>query len=255
MRKTLLTLLAAISFAACSDDSVSPRNEDSLFLLDETAVLAFGSMDMADPGSRYIARLHRLPEHLKLSADQQARIKAILEAYESATKADREALAAIHRQAREAHQAGKSSAEVRAILAQGDPIRQRLHAAEQQLHAQIEAVLTAEQKAWLAANGPERCRGFALTDAQKTQITALIAAFQEANAADLATIKKAFEEARAAHQAGASRQQIAAILNRAAAAIERIRVAQIALDAAILALLTPEQRASGCFGPRLVGHR
>ena len=252
MRKTLLALFAAVTFAGCNDDGVGPTDNGSLMLLDDAAVLAFGAADMAHPGSHYIARLHRLPEHLKLTADQQSRIKALLEAFEQATRADREALAAIMRQAREAHQAGKSPAEVRAILAQGDPIRQRLHAAEQTLHSQIEAILTPEQKAWLAANGPERCRALALTEAQRTEITALIAAFNEANRADLQLIKQVFEEARAAHQNGATREQLRAILNKAAPAMERIRVAQQALHVAIFALLTPEQRASGCYGPRIV---
>src|SRR5688572_21807382 len=146
MRKTILTLLALATLAGCNNDSVAPADNDSLMLLDDAAVLAYGATDMAEPGSHYIARLHRLPERLKLTADQQTRIRAALQAFEETTRPDREALAAIIRRAREAHQAGKSPAEVRAILAEGDEIRRRLHAAEQNLHSQIEAILTAEQK-------------------------------------------------------------------------------------------------------------
>jgi Spy/CpxP family protein refolding chaperone len=120
------------------------------------------------------------------------------------------------------------------------------------LHNQIEAVLTAEQKAWLAAHAPVRCREFALTDAQKTEITGLIAAFNEANRADLEAVKAVFEEARAAYQNGASREQIRAILNKAAAAMQRLRTAHEALNASIRAVLTAEQLASGCYGPRIV---
>lgn len=255
MRKLLFTLLAAVTLSACNDDSAAPADDGSLLLLDDAAVLAYGAMDMAHPGSHYIARLHRLPDHLKLTAAQQTQIRTLLQAFAEATKADREALAAIMQRAREAIQAGKTREEVRAILAEGDPIRRRLHEAEQNLHSQIEAVLTAEQKAWLAANGPERCREFALTEAQKTEITALIAAFNQANHADIETVRQAFEAARAAHQNGASREEIRAILQGAAAAMQRLMFAQFELQAGIQAVLTAEQRASGCFGPRMVIHR
>lgn len=255
MRKTILTLLTLAAMAGCNNDSVAPTDNDSMLMLDDAAVLAYGAADMAQPGSHYIARLHRLPDRLKLTADQQARIRAALVAFEDATRADRAALAAIIQQARAAHQAGKSPEEVRAILAQGDEIRRRLHTAEQTLHAQIEAILTAEQKAWLAANGPGRCHEFALTEAQKTEITGLIAAFNEANRADLQTIKTVFQEARAAHENGATRDQIAAILAKAAPAMLRVRAAQVVLEAAIRGVLTPEQRASGCFAPRIMVDR
>jgi Spy/CpxP family protein refolding chaperone len=255
MRKTIFTLLALATLAGCSKDSVAPADSDSM-LLDDAAVLAYGAADMAEPGSHYIARLHRLPDNLKLTADQQARIRSALQAFEEATRSDRAALTTIIQQARAAHQAGKSPEEVRAILAQGDDIRRRLHTAEQNLHAQIEAILTPEQKAWLAANGPGRCREFALTEAQKTQITGLIAAFNEANRADLQTIKTVFQEARAAHENGANRNEIARILSKAAPAMLRVRAAQVELASAIRAVLTPEQRASGCYAPRIVvNHR
>jgi Spy/CpxP family protein refolding chaperone len=252
MRKLLLTLVAAVALAACNDDSVGPADDGSLLLLDDAAVLAFGAMDMAQPGSHYIARLHRLPDHLKLTTAQQSQIRALLQTFAEATTADREALMAIMQRARAAFQAGQSQDEVRAILAEGDAIRRRLHEAEQNLHSQIEAVLTAEQKAWLAANGPERCREFALTETQQTEITALIAAFNVTNQADIATVRQAFEAARAAHQNGASREAILAILQGASGAMQRLMVAQFQLQAAIQAVLTPQQRDSGCYGPRIV---
>jgi Spy/CpxP family protein refolding chaperone len=255
MRKLLLMLLAASSITACSEETVAPTDTESLLLLDDAAVLAYGAMDMAHPGSHFIARLHRLPEHLKLTAEQQTQIRALLQAFAEATKADREALAAIMRRAREAHQAGKSHEEVRAILAEGDPIRRRLHEAEQNLHTQIEALLTPAQKEWLAQTGPNRCQAFALTDAQKTEITALVAAFNQTHAADIATVRQAFEEARAAYQNGASREEIRAILQKAAAAMERLMVAHVQLHTAIQAVLTSEQRQSGCYGPRFIIRR
>jgi Spy/CpxP family protein refolding chaperone len=255
MRKVLFTLLAAVTLTGCNDQSVGPADDGTLLLLDDAAVLAYGAMDMAHPGSHYIARLHRLPDHLKLTAEQQSQIRALLQAFAETTKADREALAAIMQRARAAIHAGRSREEVRAILAEGDPIRRRLHEAEQNLHAQIAAVLTADQKAWLAANGPERCGEFALTEAQKTEITALISAFNQTNQADIETVRQAFEAARAAHQNGASPEAIRAILLAAAPAMQRLILAHAELETAIRAVLTPEQRASGCYRPRVLIRR
>jgi Spy/CpxP family protein refolding chaperone len=243
MRKLLLTLAAAVMLAGCSEEPTAATDET--FLLEDAASLAFGAMDMADPGSRFIARLNSLPDNLKLSAAQQDQIRALMTNYQATVADDLRALAAIHQEARAAHQAGKPAAEIRAILARGDVIRARLHAAEARLHADILAVLTPAQIAWLNSHQPHPCRDARLTEAQKTQITALIAAFQTANEADLDAVKAVFEEARAARQSGATREQIAAILQKARAPMERIRAAQQKLDADIRALLTPEQRA--CF--------
>jgi Spy/CpxP family protein refolding chaperone len=251
MLKRMILLMAAVAITACSKDAAAPATDT--VLLDDAALLAFGAMDMADPGSHFIARLNSLPDSIKLSAAQQAQIRGLVNAFVQSTRADMEALNAIHQEARAAKAAGKSEAEIRAIFARGDAIRARLHDAEARLRAQIEAVLTPAQKAWLANPGPRptnQCRadGIRLTDAQHTQITALIASFETANRADLEAIKAVHEEARAAREAGASRERIAEILKKAEAPMRRIRAAQEALQAAIRAVLTPAQVASGCFG-------
>ena len=242
MRKMLWTLAAAGILAACSEDTTAPA--DQLILLEDAASLAFGSMDMADPGSRFIARLNSLPDSIKLSPTQVDGIRALVNGFKAAIAEDLRALAAIHQEARAAHQAGKSPTEIRAILARGDTIRARLHAAEAKLHADILALLTPAQLAWL--RGQPSCSDVRLTEEQKTRITALIAAFQTAHQADLDAIKAVFEEARAARQAGATHEQISAILQKARAPMERVRAAQHQLDADIRALLTPAQLA--CFG-------
>lgn len=247
MRKTLLMLLAVLALGACSEQTTAPT--DNAFMLVEAADLAYGATDLADPGRHFIGRLRLLPDNLKLSAAQETQIRALIAAFAAATKPDLEALAAIRRQAREAYAAGKSAEEIRAILAGGDAIRARLHEAERKLHADILAVLTPEQKAWLESQRPLPCRDLRLTDAQKTEITSLIAEFQSAHQADLELIKAVFEEARAAYLAGATRQEIAGILAKARPAMERVRLARAELAAAIRAVLTPEQLASGCFGP------
>jgi Spy/CpxP family protein refolding chaperone len=245
MKRLALALAAALTVADCGGDPVSPSPD---LALDEAAALAHAGGLVSDPDSRWLAHLHRLPEQLKLSPEQETTIRALLERFASSTEAAREALAAIAANARAAAQAGKPREEVRAILARGDRIREELHAAERRLLAAIDAVLTPEQRAWLAARtGAGVCRGVALTEAQRTEIAALVAGFREANRQDLASVAEAFQEARAAHQRGATREEIGAILDGVRAALDRIRAAERALAEAILSVLTPEQRASGCF--------
>jgi Spy/CpxP family protein refolding chaperone len=218
-------------------------------MLEFDAILAFDAAGVSDPG-RHMVGIHGLPRELRLTAEQEARIKALLDRFAESTKADREALAGIQQQADEARKAGKSREEIARILTQGEAIRRRMAEAEQALAAQIEAVLTAEQKAWLAAHQPPLCNRTnttALTDAQKNQMAALIAAYEEKNKADLEAVKAALERARAALKSGATREQLRAILDSVKAAEERLRAAQIELAKAIDALLTPEQRASRCF--------
>lgn len=249
MRKFLLVFVAALALAACEKDASAPVTDN--LLLDDAALLAYGSMDMAHPGSHFLARLNSLPDSIKLTAEQRIQIHALMTAFVNATRPDMEALVAILQEARAAHQAGASEAEIRAIFARGDAIRARLHEAEARLRANIEAVLTPAQKAWLASPMDRRpCASpdIRLTEAQHTQISALIAAFETANRADLDAIKAVHEQARAAIQAGASRERVAEILAQASAAMQRVRAAREALDAAIRALLTPAQLASGCFG-------
>lgn len=82
-----------------------------------------------------------------------------------------------------------------------------------------------------------------LTDAQKTQIQALVAAFTAANATDLAAMKAAREAARKAIRDGKTKDEVRAIMATAKAAADRVRAASETLRASIRALLTPAQRA------------
>jgi Spy/CpxP family protein refolding chaperone len=82
-----------------------------------------------------------------LTAEQAARVRALQEAHLAATRADRDALAKILADAMAARQAGKPASEVLAILEKAAPIRDRLAAAEAKLRADLDAVLTAEQRA------------------------------------------------------------------------------------------------------------
>jgi Spy/CpxP family protein refolding chaperone len=246
MRKLLLALLVAA--AACSE-ATGPLGD--LVAFDESAILGFAGSSSREPGSRWLGNLHRLPSSLALTDTQKSKIDALVAQFETSTKTIRDQLAAIGKEAHAAAEAGKTREEVQAILAKGNALREQLHAAETALHTAIEAVLTAEQKAWLAANEPgprdgARCEA-TLTDAQKTQIAALVTAFQTANKTDLDAIRAAHEAALAAIKAGKSREEVRAILEGSRAAMERVRTAERALNTAVQALLTDEQRAAGCF--------
>ncbi len=82
-----------------------------------------------------------------------------------------------------------------------------------------------------------------LTDSQKSAIQALTAAFVAANAADLAEMRAAHKAAHDARKAGATREEVKAILDAAKPTAERVRAAADALRTAIRAVLTDAQRA------------
>jgi Spy/CpxP family protein refolding chaperone len=250
MKKLAVSLSLLLGLAACSQDSTSPEPFDTA-AFEEATDLAFDASFAGDPTIRFLPVVLRLPDHLKLSAEQEGSIRALLQQFANDTRSDHEALAAVLKEARAARQAGKTPEEVRTILQQGEPIRLRLVAAEQKLRTDLLSVLTAEQKAWVESQGRNRCESMALTDAQRTEISALYAEFQQDNRADLEMIRTTLDRARAAHLADASREEIRAILATARPAMQRVSAAHIQLAAAVFALLTPEQVASGCYPPHL----
>jgi Spy/CpxP family protein refolding chaperone len=250
MRRIAFITIAALSLAACSNDTTSPANSD-LTITDAgafgTALTLAGGYDADTYENRLV---NALPDNLELTDEQKAKIKSLVDAFQQSTKADRDALNAILREAHQAVEAKKTRAEVESILSKGADIRRRLATAEAKLKSDIDAVLTAEQKAWIASHSPRGCRADRfppLTDAQKAQIKALETAFQENNKADLAAVKAVLDEAQAAIKAGKSRDEVAAILGKAIAPMTRLETARKTLHDQIIAVLTPEQKASGCL--------
>ena len=249
MRRTAIIAALTLALAACSD-STSPTGPD-LTLLEAgafgTALTSMGGYD----GDIYQDRLaNGLPDEIRLTSDQQARIRSLVEAFVQSTKADREALQGILREAHQAIEAKKPRSEVEAILAKGAEIRRRLATAETKLKADIDAVLTPEQRAWLAAHAPHGCRAEKfppLSDAQKAQIRALESAFRENNKSDLELVRTTLEQVQAAIKAGKSQNEIAQILAKAAPAFVRLQAARETLRNQLLGVLTPEQKASGCL--------
>lgn len=246
MRKLLSVLALALVTASCAGDTTGP--DGNAATLDDMAALAYGAMQVGSdgPGENLMARLGQLPPAVALTGEQIARIGGLIDAFVAATAADRDALAAILRSAAEARQAGKSAEEVRSILSGGAEIRVRLRQSESALRDAIMAVLTPAQRAALMNRPPREPRPCALTDEQRNEISGLLSAFEQANAADVATVRSALERARTARDAGASRQEVAAILGEARAAAERLAAARTALHAAIKGVFTPAQQAAGC---------
>jgi Spy/CpxP family protein refolding chaperone len=244
MRRIVFITLAAAGLAACSIETTTPNPSDL-----SVDAGAFGTALTIAGGYEpelYQDRLtNGLPDSLKLTADQEAQIKALITAFNAATKADHDAIEAILKQARELGKGRTNGADSAAkILLKGSEIMKRLAAAQAKLKADIGAVLTPEQRAWLAAHEPKNCRPEkfpALSDAQKAQIKALEDAFQTNNKADLDAVKAALDSARG--KTGAERD---AILSSVKAAQTRLEAARKTLKEAIKGVLTPEQKSSGC---------
>jgi Spy/CpxP family protein refolding chaperone len=255
-RLAILALTGMIALAACgrgeaTSPSLAGNDGESIDLVPDFAVSNAAEVDGAGIGASM------LPASLRLTAEQKAQIEALHEAFRAAHKTDIDALKAIEAAARAARHEGRPRSEVRAILATALPILARLHAAFGELQDDIWEIYTPEQRAWIEAHHPRLCGPNGppqLTDDQIAAIRALRDAFETANHSDLELIRQTFHDARAAHQAGATREEIDAIFARASAALDRLRAAEIKLKADIEALLTPEQRTSFCLVRPHGGH-
>jgi Spy/CpxP family protein refolding chaperone len=242
MRARFVVLLGAMAILGACDKStpVSPATtaDQVVDVIPDYAVSPAASIDAAGIGGSL------LPDAVKLTAEQKAAIAALHDAFMKAIAADIAALQAIEKEARAAVAAGKSRDDVRAILAKADPIRARLDAAFKKLQADIWAVYTPEQRAWIEAHRPRDCKrgNLQLTDDQVKAIRDLEQQFYATVKSDLELIRSIAEEAKKAREAGKPREEVARILARAAEPQRRVADAERKLQAAILAVLTPEQR-------------
>jgi len=243
MQARFVVLLGAIAVLAACDKSTTPVSpattaDDVVDLIPDYAVSPAASIDAAGIGGSL------LPDALRLTAEQKAAITALHDAFMTATAADIAALRAIEQEAKAAIRAGKSRDEVRAILATGAPIVARLDAAFKKLQADIWAVYTPEQRAWIEAHRLRGCKrgSLQLTEDQVTAIRDLEQRFYAAVKPDLELIRSIVENARTARAAGKSRAEIAAILAQAIEPQRRVANAERKLQADILNVLTPDQR-------------
>jgi Spy/CpxP family protein refolding chaperone len=250
MRKTFLAVaaLGLIGLGACSTDPVAPNDflaeSDAIGLTSDYEFTSAAVIDGAGIGAA------RLPDELQLTADQKAEIAALHEAFKAEHSDELAALREIDQQIRQLRRSGGSREQVQALLQEAHEILAGLRDDFTALQEAIWAVYTAEQKAWIEAHKPKVCDRNGppqLTEAQIAQIRALKQAFAEAVADELAAIKAAHQEARAAKQAGANAEELRAILEGVKDEMEAVRQAEIRLHDAIMDVLTPEQRANWCI--------
>jgi Spy/CpxP family protein refolding chaperone len=250
MRKILaVAALGLAGLTACSTETVAPTD---LALLDayesdlvpDYALSSAAIVDGAGIGGA------RLPEELQLTAEQKADIAALHDAFQAEHADEVQQLRSIEQQIRNRRRSGGTREEIAALHAQAKTIIDGLAADFAALQQAIWAIYTPEQRAWIEAHKPQVCdrRGPPrLTDQQVAEIRALKQAFVEAVADELAAIKAAHQEARAAKQAGASAEEIRAILASVKDELEAVRQAEARLMSAILDVLTPEQRRRWCI--------
>ena len=245
MRRIVFATIAALSIAACSNDATGP-DSSALLAIDAagagTALTVVGGYD----GEIFQDRLvNGLPDSLKLTDSQKAAIKAVVSAFEASTKADRDSLNKLLGDARKSLGKKGNGSTLEQTLGAAAPIIARLRTAEEKLKTDIDAILTAEQRAWVASHSPRQCKpgSFpALTSTQKAQIKALENGFRETNKADLETVDAALKNAK-----GKSADEIKTILDSIAPVRARLDAARKKLTDDIANVLTAEQKNSGCL--------
>ena len=161
----VLVLLAAAAVTACANDmtspTVQPQPSNSIAAANDSS----GGWRFGRHGAMGMFMTRRLPANLQLTETQRAQIRTLMASFHGANQQDltavRTSMRAAMRQARAARTAGKrlSIDQRRALFEQSRPAQQRLMTARRQLASQIQNVLTADQRAWLAAHRPAPCAG------------------------------------------------------------------------------------------------
>lgn len=257
MRRTFLAVAAfgLIGLGACSTEPVAPvdqslfLNDDMTELVPDYAVSSAAVIDGAGIGGA------RLPDSLALTAEQKAAIEELHEAFAKDHADEVAALRAIEQQIKQLRRSGGSREEVHALIEKARPIMQGLADDFAALQKAIWEIYTPAQRAWIEAHKPKVCDRSGppqLTDEQIAKIRALKQAFQESMADEIAAIQAAHKKARDAKAAGASAEEIRAILATVQDEMEALKQAERRLEQAILDVLTPEQRARWCIVRQLV---
>jgi Spy/CpxP family protein refolding chaperone len=157
--RIMLLLLVAGSVAACANEVTAPtvpaRNNSLVTTNGVPGPWGFGRHGFGMMGGG-VMFARRLPSNLQLTDAQRTQIEGLVTAYRSSHQQDLESMATVGEQLRAARLAGQSASvdQRRAMFAQTAPARRRLMAANKQLGADIQKVLTSDQKAWLAAHRP-----------------------------------------------------------------------------------------------------
>jgi hypothetical protein len=163
LRRLLLpTLAASLVLAACAESpfgtSVTSTDDFALVMFGEEGAALEGTLGTETGPRPFDGRSIRpvFPDSIALSDEQRAEMLALRMAFRAEHEAELDALRDIFQEARLARLGGASREEVRAILATGRPLAEALRPDVRALHEALRAVLTDEQRAWLAANRPPR---------------------------------------------------------------------------------------------------
>jgi Spy/CpxP family protein refolding chaperone len=247
--RSVKVLLAVSGFAfamACGSDSTAPRvdDEDPIEVLPDYASSIAVAFDAAGIGGSMF------PDSIALTLEQKAAILTMHQAFMILNRDKFVELQQIELEARTARDAGQPDEVVAAIIARAKPLRDQVAAAFDQLHDQIWATYTPEQRAWLTANrlricgpeGPPR-----LTEAQLKDIRAIVAKFQTDIQPHIDRIKLLAIDAWAAKQNGRPDSVVVAILLRAREPLEALIARERKLNNDVLGVLTPEQRERLCI--------
>jgi Spy/CpxP family protein refolding chaperone len=157
----IVVLLAAAAAAGCASDMTSPAVQpqplNSMSAASDSLAArpwGFGRRGMAG-----FAMTRRLPANLQLTHAQRAQIRALTDSFRGENADDFASMRTLMRQMRAAHRSGQvlSPDQRRTLFQQTAPARRRLMTAQRALAAQVQNVLTTEQKTWLAAHRRTPC--------------------------------------------------------------------------------------------------
>ncbi len=156
-RKLIAPALAAtVLLAACNESptgitAASDTDDYALLMFGESGSSLEGTLGTAPTGEPFDGgtAFHRLPDTLRLSAEQIDSIRTLRQAFRAEHQSSLDSLRAVFLRARAARLEGATREEVHAILMEGREIARALHPYVVELHRAVWAVLTPAQRAWL----------------------------------------------------------------------------------------------------------
>jgi Spy/CpxP family protein refolding chaperone len=155
-------IAASVLLGACGESptagtaAAADTDDYALLMFGEAGAALEGTLGPQEGTHPFDGRTYRrpFPDSLQLTDEQRARMDSLRTAFREEWADELDALRAIFEEARAARAAGATREEVRAILLEGRPLGLAIRAAVWELHFQLLAVLTVEQRAWLATHRP-----------------------------------------------------------------------------------------------------
>lgn len=118
-----------------------------------SATFAQGNGDGMGGGRKHMQKLEKAAERLNLTADQKAKIKALRDQFKTAHQSTFAEMKSLKAQIKAA---GKGTDQAKALREQMKAKMESLRPAQEQLHQQILAILTPEQRAQMEQMKAER---------------------------------------------------------------------------------------------------